>query len=67
MGTHPRYRIACAATNKFEGQIAALINEFDLTIGEQRQMMHAHLLNLDKYAIRLERHGDTDTPGDLES
>ena len=59
---HPRERIVAEA----KVGIAREVFKHELTYGERLAILSELLSTAAKYQIRLERHGNTDTPGGIE-
>jgi hypothetical protein len=68
--THERAKITMEAQLKLELAYVRIAEEYGLTTGERLRVLsnalHIGLSNIAKYAIRHERHGSGDKPGDLE-
>lgn len=66
---HPREKKCTAAESELRGVILGLDQKHKLTQAELIQVLtHVfsdEILSMMKYAIRQERHGNTDTPGGL--
>ncbi len=70
MKIHPREPRVRQAENELRTALADIVKKYDLTDGEALAIVNAALSGwvggVAKYAIREERHGNTDTPGGLE-
>jgi len=65
MSIHPRYYVVQKADSKIRDAIIDAVAEFDLTYGEEVQILSNLLLNTAKYLIRSERHpNDPEAKGD---
>lgn len=69
MKVHPREAIVEGARRRIELAVAEVFQQAKLTTAEQIRVITAvmagELQGIAKYAIRQERHGDSDTPGGL--
>lgn len=67
---HERAPLVRKAENDLTMQWSKTMQKYDLTVGERLRVLSNVLSNLigsvAKYAIRHERHGSGDKPGDLE-
>lgn len=63
---HPRERVTQQAKSKFTKFMMALDDEFDLTAVETLQMLNSYMSTELKYALRVERHGDSNKAAGLE-
>lgn len=67
---HPRARVVRSAETKLNRAFIDIAQEFELTTGEELRvlsnMLSSCIGSIAKYAIRHERHGRGDKPGDLE-
>lgn len=67
---HPRARIVDSAEQALQNAYTKIRAEYELTTGEQVRVLTTALScllgNVAKYAIRHERHGSGDKPGDLK-
>ena len=64
MRIHPRTFIVAEASVEFRRAFAAIEEKYDLTIGEMLLIFGDYMTSWAKYAIREERHGNCQTPGD---
>jgi hypothetical protein len=64
---HPREKLVREAESKLRGHVLDILDDSGLTEGESLRVLAAvfggYLASVAKYAIRVERHGDTETPG----
>jgi hypothetical protein len=67
---HPRAKVTRQAEIELEKAYLDIADKYELTTGERLRVLsnalHNGLSNIAKYAIRHERHGSGDKPGDLE-
>jgi len=67
---HPRYWIVKKAEVELSKAVMDIAQKHELTTAEQLKVVAAALGDavgsIAKYAIRQERHGDSDTPGDWD-
>lgn len=63
---HPREKVTMKAEVEINAALIAVTEKYDLTDGEVISYISGFLANRAKYMIRLERHGDINTPGGLE-
>lgn len=59
---HPREKLVAQAGNKISQAIDDIDEEFGLTTVELLQILIGYQATTLKYALRMERHGNTDTP-----
>lgn len=68
---HPRQKIMHDAQRDLQKQVYEWLQRHDLTTIEELHIINYVLSNTIggtlKYALREERHGDTDTPGGIEA
>jgi len=67
---HPRAQIVRVAETELEKAYLDIAEKHDLTTGERLRVLsnalHSGIASIAKYAIRHERHGSGDKPGDIE-
>jgi len=61
---HERYHITHKAQLEFQEAFAELERKYELTYGEMFSILGDAVVNMAKYAIRAERHPDSDKRGD---
>lgn len=67
---HERSIVCRKAEQELLTSVHAVITKYSLTTAEQLQLVnmvaHDFIAGVLKFAIRVERHGDVDKPGDIE-